>query len=240
MTKVEAIARVMEDNGGAASLSVIYENIEKYYPNIKVSKEWEAGVRGVLYRELYKERMFKRIGLSIYALTHYKQETKPLHDRVRMHSYMEGICIELGNFNGYRTFTADPSAQYRDNLLLKDFTTIGEFPQFTYDNIIRQAKRIDVIWFNKRGAAFPRKVFEVVDSISTLNGAFNRSLQLQNFITDFVIVAPEKHKEKYEETLELEIYHSQKERFSFINYDDILELYDATSRKNCIESKLFR
>ena len=47
MTKVEAIAKVMQDNGGTASLSVIYDNICKYYPTAKVSKDWEAGLRGV-------------------------------------------------------------------------------------------------------------------------------------------------------------------------------------------------
>lgn len=49
MTKVEAIAKVMEDNGGTASLEIIYDNICKYYPNAKDSKDWEAGIRGVLY-----------------------------------------------------------------------------------------------------------------------------------------------------------------------------------------------
>ena len=35
MTKVEAIKKVMEDNGGTASLDVIYNNVCKYYPNAK-------------------------------------------------------------------------------------------------------------------------------------------------------------------------------------------------------------
>lgn len=52
MTKVEAIEQVMKDNGGTASLGVIYKNICKYYPAAKQSKDWEAGLRGVLYREI--------------------------------------------------------------------------------------------------------------------------------------------------------------------------------------------
>lgn len=31
MTKVEAIEKVMEDNGGTATLTQIYDNITKYY-----------------------------------------------------------------------------------------------------------------------------------------------------------------------------------------------------------------
>lgn len=240
MTKVEAIEKVMKDNGGAASLDIIYNNICKYYPTAKNSKEWEAGIRGVLYREIRNNRRFKKIGLSIYAISNYKEEQRPkLNDKIRMHSYIEGICLELGNFNGYLTYTADPSATYRDNLRLCDFATIHDMPDFSYDGIINEAKRIDVIWFNKKGYAFPKRVFEVVDSVGTLNGAFNRSLQLKNFITDFVIVAPEKHHDKFNQTIDMEIYLPQKERFFFVNYDDIMELYETTARKNKIETKLF-
>lgn len=241
MTKVEAIVKVMEDNGGTASLEIIYDNICKYYPSAKDSKDWEAGIRGVLYREIRNNRRFKKIGLSIYALSEYQEEKKPeMTDTIRMHSYIEGICLELGNFNNFLTYTADPSATYRDNLKLSNIATLHSLPSFSYNSIIQEVKRIDVIWFNPKGLAFPRKIFEVVDSIGTLNGAFNRSLQLKNFITDFYIVAPEKHHEKYLQTIELEIYQPQKERFFFINYDDILELYETTAKKNKLESKLFK
>lgn len=230
----------MEDNGGTASLDIIYKNICKYYPDAKASKEWEAGIRGVLYREIRNNRKFKKIGLSIYAISDYKEEVKPKQsDKIRMHSYIEGICIELGNFNNYLTYTADPSAKYRDNLRLRDIATMNNIPMFSYDGIIQNARNIDVIWFNNKGYHFPKRVFEVVDSISTLNGAFNRSLQLKNFITDFVIVAPEKHHGKFNETIELDVYSSQKDRFIFVNYDDIMDLYETTSKKNKIETRLF-
>ena len=240
MTKIKAIEKVMEDFGGAASLEIIYDNIEKYYPGIKDGEKWKEGVRGVLYREVRNHRMFKKIGLSIYALEDYKEEKKPTaKDSVRMHSYIEGICLELGNFNNFLTYTADPSAIYRDNLHLSSFATLHDLPLFSYDKIIAEAKRIDVIWLNQEGLAFPKEVFEVVDSVGTLNGAFNRSLQLKNFITNFHIVAPEKHRDKFNQTIELEVYRPQKERFNFINYDEIQELYETTAKKNKLETKLF-
>ena len=141
MTKVEAIAKVMEDNGGTASLNVIYENITKYYPTAKNSNKWQEGIRGVLYREIRNNRRFKKIGLSIYAIEDYKEEAKPKpRDSVRMHSFIEGICIELGNINKYLTYTADPSMVYRDNLHLSDFVTMRELPPFTYSEIVNEAK----------------------------------------------------------------------------------------------------
>lgn len=240
MTKVEAIERVMLDNGGTASWNVIYDNITKYYPNAKSSKDWQEGIRGVLYRDIKKNSRFKKIGEGMFALGEYHVEDKPRKgDKKRMHSLMEGICLELGNFNKFDTYTADPSAFYRDNLYLKDIASIQSMPEFSYDAILHEAKRIDVIWFNKKGLAFPKKVFEVVDSVGTLTGAFNRSLQLQNFITEFYIVAPEKHHDKYLQTMEMEIYQSQKDRFKFINYDNMMDWHDTVMRKNEIETRLF-
>ena len=243
MRKIDAIIKVLEDNGGTANWQIIYDNICKYYPSAKDSVKWQEGIRGVLYREIRKSEnsRVKKIGLSIYALSDYKEENIPdKKDALRIHSFIEGICLELGTFNNYLTYTADPSAIYRDNIRLKNVATMHDMPSFSYNEIINEAKRIDVVWFNKKGLAFPKKVFEVVDSIGTLNGAFNRSLQLSNFITEFYIVAPEKHRDKYLQTIDLEVYQSQTERFSFINYDEIIDLYETTARKNKLESKIFR
>ena len=121
MTKVEAIEKVMEDNGGTATLTQIYDNITKYYPTAKDSKDWDAGLRGVLYREIRSNRTFKKLGLSIYALKDYKEEQKPNgNDNIRMHSYIEGICLELGLLNKFDTYSADPSAPYKDNTKLNE------------------------------------------------------------------------------------------------------------------------
>jgi hypothetical protein len=237
MTKVEAIAAVMKANGGTASLKNIYDNIEQYYPTAKSSNEWEAGLRGVLYRDLGKR--FKRIGLSLYGLIDYQEEEKPKNDNVRIHSYMEGICLELGNFKDYETYTADPSALYRDNLHLRDIATINDFPSFTYNDILQEAKRIDVVWFNKGNLLFPQSVFEVVDSLGTLTGAFNRSLQLDNFRTEFYVVAPEEHHKKFEQTINLAPYNKRKDRFKFINYDTIEQLYIHTAETQKIENGFF-
>jgi hypothetical protein len=239
MRKIDAIAKVMEDNGGVASLNMIYNNITKYYPTANKSESWQDGIRGVLYREIKNNRMFKKIGIGIYALTDYDEETRPAHsDSPRMHSYMEGICIELGSIENYETFTADPSASFRDNIYLRDIASIHILPPFTYSSVLNDVKRIDVMWFSKGKYPYPKKVFEIVDSISTLNSAFNRTLRLKDFQTKFYIVAPEKHHEKFCQTLDLEVYESYKERFSFINYDDMNNLYESSICKNELESRL--
>lgn len=66
MTKVQAIEALMNDYNGVATLQLLYAEIERYYPNAKRSKEWQAGLRGVLYRDLGKT--FKKIDEATYAL----------------------------------------------------------------------------------------------------------------------------------------------------------------------------
>lgn len=227
MTKVEAIEQVLISNGGSASLQYIYDNITTYYPAAKASQQWEAGIRGVLYRELNNGTKFKKLGLSIYALSDYSEEkSEVLKTKVRMHSLMEGLCLELGNTRRFNTYTADPSMLYRDNTYLHNIATMRELPSFTYPEILHYARLIDVLWFNKSCLSFPQYAFEIVDSIRTLNGALNRCLQLQNFRTRFYIVAPQCHEAKFMQTMELEVYKSARDYFSFLDYDTMFETYD--------------
>lgn len=72
MTKVDAITKLMQDNDGLADWTLIYKEIEKYYPNAKNSKEWQAGIRGVLYRDI--DKRFKKIGEGLYALINFDEE----------------------------------------------------------------------------------------------------------------------------------------------------------------------
>jgi len=48
-TKVGSIKNVINDFDGVANWEQIYGNVEKYYPAAKVSREWKAELRGVLY-----------------------------------------------------------------------------------------------------------------------------------------------------------------------------------------------
>ena len=135
ITKVKALAQLMNDNGGAASWEYIYDNIEKYYPNIKAPKDWQAALRGVLYRDLKEKRHFKRIGFGVFALLEYQEKEAIRHikrDATRMHSYIEGLLVELGNYEKYDTYCADRTAVFQSNVQLGQLTTISEFPSAPY------------------------------------------------------------------------------------------------------------
>ncbi|MEA3314936.1 MAG: HNH endonuclease [Campylobacterota bacterium] len=72
MTKVQAIKKLMEDNEGLASWSLIYQDIDKYYPKAKDSKEWKAGIRWVLYRDI--DKTFKKLDDGLFSLINFEEE----------------------------------------------------------------------------------------------------------------------------------------------------------------------
>ncbi|GHT51712.1 hypothetical protein AGMMS49982_09910 [Bacteroidia bacterium] len=227
MTKVEAIRKVLEDHNGIATWEIIYNEVEKYYPDAKRMKDWESGFRGVLYREAYKNNIFKQVGLGMVALLDFQEEKveEIKQDTVRMHSYMEGICVEIGNFLKLKTFTADPSAKY-NNLSLSDISTLPTLPQFTYSEILDTIKRIDVLWFNDKGFQYPKRAIEIVDSIGTLEPALKRSIQLIEFNLSFYILCKNEHLKKVEKELACEPYTRIRDRYKVRDYDSILNIYN--------------
>jgi hypothetical protein len=69
ITKVEAIAEIMSRLDNAPLIwPTIYSYIERHYPRFTTAKDWKAGIRGVLYREMRNRRTFKRVGERAFAL----------------------------------------------------------------------------------------------------------------------------------------------------------------------------
>jgi predicted restriction endonuclease len=97
MTKKEAIRRVLEDNGGVASWDIVYNEITNYYPDAKRSTEWQAGIRGVLYREIRNNANFKMIDTGIISLKEYKEQNLVLkEDQYLITQKSIAVLIRIG------------------------------------------------------------------------------------------------------------------------------------------------
>jgi len=75
ITKVQALAQLIKDNGGTANWTTIYQKMGAYYPDLnlakgeKLSEIAKAGIRGVLYRDCDQGRnIFTKRGDGIFAL----------------------------------------------------------------------------------------------------------------------------------------------------------------------------
>jgi hypothetical protein len=230
MTKVEAIKKILEDHNGIATWSIVYDEIEKYYPSAKEPKDWQAALRGVFYREEYSNRVFKKVGLdgnNMIALLDYKEEKfdDVKNDEKKMHAFMEGVCLEIGNSLKLKTFTADPSKIY-NSLPLSEIASISVVPSFTYPEIVSITKRIDVLWFNDKGFRYPKRTIEIVDSIGTLEPALKRSIQLIGFNLSSYILCKSTDVKVAEKALSYEPYVRVRDRFKVRDYDSILQIYE--------------
>jgi len=233
ITNIEAFKKLMEDNGGVASWGYIYENIERYKPDAKLGPNWQAVLRGTLYNEIKNGRNFQQTGLATFALLDYEQEkqiNEIKRDEVRMHSYIEGIMVELGKYEGFDTYCADSSKEFQKNIRISEIATVArdDFPPFTYPEINKIAKEIDVIWFNRDKPQFPRRAIEVVDSITTLSKSLNRLYQLQDIReVEFWLLCPKNHQSQVQKAIESKPYSSSKDRFFVRNYDEAMAYHSA-------------
>jgi len=239
-TKVEAIKKVIQELGGVANLQQIYDNIEKYYPAAKVSKDWSAGIRGVLYRDIKNKKRFKKVSLGLYALESYQEENilEEKKDEAKLHNFIQGVLVETGNIGNFETYTPDKSKKYKEKIHLFQVQTLTELPEFTYHELISDIKWIDVLWFSKERLKFPIKIFEVVDSIGTLSKALSRCLQLKNFNVEIFIVAPKKDENKCNAEINKQIYNEFRNRIKFIDYEKVKEWYTFALNKEKLKIPL--
>src|SRR3972149_4994961 len=156
ITWEDAIIRVVKECGGSATLKELYQNV----PQIReVIPHLDANhiIRAYLRRMTRVSGKLKRIGLGIYALPDIKLE-QTLFDEIQegktkteifkgigdtdLHSYVEGMLLELGNVYGYLTYTADPSGKFGTKPLGK-LATIGGFPNFKSSFYVVSQERKD-------------------------------------------------------------------------------------------------
>lgn len=241
----DLIEKMMIDNSGSASLSYLYENTNKYKE--LPDGDWQKTLRGVLYRDEKKGR-FKKIGLGVYAITNYNSENSAYEAAIKnksfesylksnrdLHSSVEGMLIELGNFFDFRTYTCDINKSF-DNKKLKDLIDYSPMPEFTYKEITDIISKSDVIWFSKNKLAFPKYIFEVEASTDFTN-SMHKMYQLIDFDSRFYLIAPHSRKQTFLNRVEREPFNSTKEKFSFHSFEEVANLYFKSVEQNELKTK---
>lgn len=242
MKQYEAVIKVMEDNGGYATLGLLNQNVLKVEGCKWKTRTPFASIR----RIVQDERFFFKIRPGLWALKAYKGklplEILPAKDQPKAkreeynHTYYQGLLVELGNFKRYKTFvpSQDKNKLYLGKKL-SELTTVSNIYEFSYERIVRTTQTIDVTWFNERD--FPASFFEVEHSTPILNSLL-KFVELQDFYTDFRIVADEVRRKEFQAKLSLVAFKPISKRVEFCSYGDVAELHSKTSEFISIESKL--
>lgn len=145
------------------------------------------------------------------------------------HSYYQGLLLEIGNFRKMHTYV--PS-QDRHHLFvdkeLGELSSLDELPAFTYEKLLRKAKTIDVIWFNKR--IMPSHFYEV-EHTTDIKNSLSKFYELQDFFSKFYIVANKHREPEFNDKISDSIFLPIKNRVVFLNYDKVASMHSSLSQQ---------
>jgi len=235
MRQYEAVIKVMERHGGYATLSILYQEALKVKGCIWRTKTPFASIR----RIVQDERFFFKIKPGLWALKSYKDKL-PIdiksQEKENYHTYYQGLLVEIGNLRKYQTFI--PNQDKNRKFLgkkLSEIASLSHIYEFSYDDIVRRAQTIDVIWFNER--KMPANFYEVEHSTDFMN-SLSKFAELQDFHSTFCIVADKTRKREFYDRLSFAIFKPIRKRVIFWSYDDVVELHSKASEIVVIESRL--
>lgn len=242
MKQHEAVIQVMQENGGYATLGFLNQNVLKIEDCDWKTKTPFASIR----RIVQDERFFFKIRPGLWALKTHKDklppEILPSKDQPKAkqeeysHTYYQGLLVELGNLRAYRTFVASQDKnKFYLGRKLSEITTISDIYKFSYERVIHIVQTVDVTWFNDR--QMPVSLFEIEHS-TPISNALGKFVELQDFHSNFCIVADKVRKREFETKLSAEAFKPVSKRVLFWSYDDVAELHSKTTELTAIESKL--
>lgn len=220
----------MRANGGYATLQQL--NMLVDFSTWK-TKTPEASIR----RIVQENDEFFRIQPGLWALREYENEVNKKFNIIKSnvesvsqftHSYFQGIIVEIGNIKKLGTYVPP---QDKNKLFLEkklsDIITVHDIYKFTYDDIIRNAKTVDAIWFNER--KMPCAFYEV-EHTTNIKNSLNKFFELQDFRAKFYIVADKARKRQFEDVIGASIYNPIRKMVGFVSYDDLVKQYSNESK----------
>lgn len=225
MKQYEQVIKVMEENGGFATLGYLNNTVD-------VSK-WKSRTPYASIRRIVQdERYFFKIKPGLWALKKFENEIlkkfnleNPTEDKEIdfSHSYYQGLIVEIGNLRGFQTYIPpqDKNRMYLDKRL-EEVSSLHSFYQFSYENIIRRAQTIDVVWFNERN--LPNSFFEVEHTTDIQNSLLKFN-DLQDFYSDFYILSDINRKREFDYKIGFSAFKDIKDRVKFIDYEHVSNLH---------------
>ena len=231
VTQERQVIDALQSQGGYATLRRLNEIID--FSNWK-TKTPEASVR----RIVQQSNDIFRIQPGLWALVdkrddilrkfNIKSNDKQSEEKFS-HSYYQGLLIEIGQMKNVTTYIP---AQDQHHLFidkeLGEVSDLIELPHFTYENLLRRARTIDVIWFNER--RMPTHFYEV-EHTTDIRNSLSKFYELQDFFSTFYIVAGVHRESEFKDKISSSIFSPIKNRVRFISYDRVAAMHSSLSKE---------
>ena len=230
ISQEQQVINVLRKTGGYATLRRLNELVDF---STWATKTPEASVRRIVQNS---HEIFK-IQPGLWALEEMRDavlrkfELKPGNkksEEIFTHGYYQGLLVEIGKYRHQTTYVP---AQDQNRLFidrkLGEITDTTELPDFTYDDLKRKARTIDVIWFNER--QMPSDFYEV-EHTTDIKNSLSKFYELQDFNAGFYIVADASRKKEYEDKLHVSMFAPIEKRVKFLNYKQVVDLYEGLKK----------
>lgn len=229
-TQADAVADVLREIGGYATLKQLYDRVPH--------KEWGtktpfATIRRILQTDP-KARFFK-IRPGLWGLTELREQilselsideaAPPEKVEAFDHTYYQGLVVEIGNLLGFKTFVP---AQDRSKRFigrnLSEIISLNEIYQFTYSHLVKRAETVDVIWFNSR--KMPHAFWEI-EYTTSFDSSLAKFADLQDFRANFYIVSDKTRYKQFERKIKRAVYDPIRGLVEFMDYETLADLHAA-------------
>lgn len=228
------VIEAMRKEGGYATLRRLNEIVDFSTWRTKTP---EASVRRIVQQT---KEIFK-IQPGLWALEEMRNEVlekfelkvgDKKSEEMFSHGYYQGLLIEIGKYRNKITYipAQDKNRKYMGQPL-SEITNTTEIPKFTYDNLLKKAKTVDVIWFNERN--MPSDFYEV-EHTTDIKNSLSKFYELQDFYANFYIVADQHRKEEFEDKLQVSMFQSIGKRVRFLDYQRVVGLYENLKQVNSL------
>ena len=229
-TQAQQVIDTLRQNGGYATLGDLYHLVD--------TSSWATKTPHESIRRIVQESSgFFKIQPGLWALEECRDdvmrkfELKPgnkTSEQTFTHGYYQGLLVEIGKFHRMTTYVP---AQDQNRLFidkkLGEITDTTELPDFTYDDLKRRARTIDVIWFNER--RMPSNFYEV-EHTTDIKNSLSKFYELQDFHAGFYIVADDSRKKEYEDKLHVSMFSPIEKRVKFLKYSQVVGLYEGLKK----------
>lgn len=229
MKQYEAVIKAMEREGGYATLGRLYQIV----PTV-AECTWETKTPFASIRRIVQDpRFFFRIHPGLWALNDCRDrlpesvlpsgKTPVAKVSENTHAYYQGLIVQVGVMRHMGTFVPlqDKNKPFMQGTLAS-VATVTAMYKFTYDETLRKAQTVDVVWFNER--KMPEVFFEIENSTDMLN-ALSKFVQLQDFAARFFIVADALRKREFTDKVALTAFGDVRNRVLFESYEHIADLH---------------
>ena len=230
-TQYDQVIAVVEKLGGIAKLSQLYAKVDFSGWDTKTPLE-------SIRRIAQDKKRFYRVNKGLYCLRERRSEFAEIYDEtsgdskaiMSNHSYYQGLLLELGRMQGLTTYVAhhDRGRNFLRGESLGNMSDWDNLPDFGYPHLMKDAKTVDVIWFNRRKMP---SVFYEVEMTTDMSRSLAKFHMLQDFYADLLIVAPTARRRMFDNILQNDMHREICKRVCFRSTESVATEIDEIARK---------